>query len=64
MKDKAGELLMAWTRYGKGMVFAVTDPWVYNEYTDGRKLSAEYDNFGGGVDLVQWLIEQRSKLGH
>jgi unsaturated rhamnogalacturonyl hydrolase len=46
------------------MVFAVTDPWVYNEYTDGRKLSAEYDNFGGGVDLVQWLIEQRSKLGH
>ncbi len=64
MKDKSGELLMAWTRYGKGMVFAVTDPWVYNEYTDGRKLSAEYDNFGGGVDLVQWLIEQRSKLGH
>ncbi len=64
MKDSKGELLMAWTRYGKGMVFAVTDPWVYNEYTDGRKLPAEYDNFGGGVELVQWLLEQRSKLGH
>jgi unsaturated rhamnogalacturonyl hydrolase len=62
LKDKAGELLMAWTRYGKGMVFAVTDPWVYNEYTDGRKLPAEYDNFGGGADLVQWVLEQRRKL--
>jgi unsaturated rhamnogalacturonyl hydrolase len=64
MKDKSGELLMAWTRYGKGMVFAVTDPWVYNEYTDGRKLPAEYDNFGGGVELVQWLLEQRAALPH
>jgi unsaturated rhamnogalacturonyl hydrolase len=64
MKDKSGELLMAWTWYGKGMVFAVTDPWVYNEYTDGRKLPAEYDNFGGGVELVQWLLEQRAALPH
>ena len=62
MKDNAGELLMAWTRYGKGMVFAVTDPWIYNEYTDGRKLPPEYDNFGGGVELVRWLMEQRGKL--
>jgi unsaturated rhamnogalacturonyl hydrolase len=63
MKDKAGDLLMAWTRYGRGMVFAVTDPWVYNEYTDGRKLPVEYDNFGGGANLVQWVIEERGKLG-
>jgi unsaturated rhamnogalacturonyl hydrolase len=61
LKDSKGELLMAWTRYGKGMVFAVTDPWLYNEYTDGRKLPAEYDNFGGGVDLVHWLLEERGK---
>jgi unsaturated rhamnogalacturonyl hydrolase len=61
MKDKNGDLLMAWTKFGKGMVFAVTDPWVYNEYTDGRKLPAEYDNFGGGVDLVRWLVETRGK---
>ena len=62
MKDKSGNLLMAWTKYGKGMVFAVTDPWIYNEYTDGRKLPKEYDNFGGGVELVQWLLDQRAKL--
>ena len=64
MKDDQGELLMAWTRYGKGMVFAVTDPWLYNEYTDGRKLPPEYDNFAGGVELVQWLIQQRATLAH
>ncbi len=63
MKDSKGELLMAWKKYGKGMVFAVTDPWLYNEYTDGRKLPAAYDNFGGGMELVRWLLEQREKLG-
>lgn len=64
MKDSKGELLMAWMRFGRGMVFAVTDPWLYNEYTDGRKLPPEYDNFAGGVELVDWLLEQRAKLQH
>lgn len=64
LKDKAGALLMAWTKYGKGMVFAVTDPWLYNEYTDGRKLPAEYDNDAAGVELVRWLVEQRARLAH
>ncbi|MFP5229371.1 MAG: glycoside hydrolase family 88 protein [Acidobacteriota bacterium] len=61
LRDSKGELLMAWTRYGKGMVFAVTDPWLYNEYTDGRKLPPEYGNFDGGVQLVRWLLEERAK---
>ena len=33
-----GDTMMAVARYGKGTVVAVTDPWLYNEYTDGRKL--------------------------
>jgi unsaturated rhamnogalacturonyl hydrolase len=57
-----GDLLMAMTTYGKGMVFAVTDPWLYNEYTDGRKLPADYDNFAAGNELVQWLMDQRAHL--
>ena len=57
-----GDLLMAMTKYGKGMVFAVTDPWLYNEYTDGRKLPADYDNFAAGNEMVQWLIDQRAHL--
>jgi unsaturated rhamnogalacturonyl hydrolase len=57
-----GDLLMAMTTYGKGMVFAVTDPWLYNEYTDGRKLPADYDNFAAGNEMVQWLMDQRAHL--
>jgi unsaturated rhamnogalacturonyl hydrolase len=64
LRDKVGDLLMASAKFGKGLVFAVTDPWVYNEYTDGRKLPAEYDNFDGGVELVDWLLAQRGQLPH
>lgn len=54
-----GDTLMAVAHYGRGTVFAVTDPWVYNEYTDGRKLPPEYDNFAAGRELVAWLLRQR-----
>ena len=43
-----GDVLMATAKYGKGTVFAVADPWLYNEYTDGRKLPPVYDNYAGG----------------
>ena len=64
LRDKAGQLLMAYTRFGKGTVFAVTDPWLYNEYTDGRKLPPDYDNFASGVELVHWLLAQRAQPRH
>jgi unsaturated rhamnogalacturonyl hydrolase len=44
------------SRYGKGIVFAIGDPWLYNEYVDGRKLPAEYENYPAAVDLVKWVI--------
>jgi unsaturated rhamnogalacturonyl hydrolase len=53
-----GDTLMAVAHYGKGTVLAVTDPWLYNEYTDGRKLPPEYDNFAAGRELVRWLLQQ------
>lgn len=53
-----GDIWMAAAHYGKGTVYANVDPWLYNEYTDGRKLPAEYDNYAGGVELVHWLLEQ------
>ena len=31
-----GDVLMAVAKYGKGAVFAVVDPWIYNEYVDRR----------------------------
>lgn len=61
-----GVILMASSKYGKGFVVAVTDPWLYNEYTDGRKpkMPSVYDNFAGGREWVRWLLEQRSHQTH
>ncbi len=53
-----GDVFMATAKYGKGTVFAVVDPWLYNEYTDGRKLPAEYDNYAAGEELVRWVLQQ------
>jgi unsaturated rhamnogalacturonyl hydrolase len=55
-----GEVLMSVAHVGKGAVFAVGDPWFYNEYLDGRKLPAEYRNFAAANALVRWIVAQRS----
>jgi unsaturated rhamnogalacturonyl hydrolase len=49
-------ILMATAKYGKGTVFATVDPWLYNEYTDGRKLEAPFDNYAAGKEFVRWLV--------
>jgi unsaturated rhamnogalacturonyl hydrolase len=51
------DIFMATAKYGKGAVYAMVDPWLYNEYTDGRKLPATYDNFAAGNELVRWVLE-------
>jgi unsaturated rhamnogalacturonyl hydrolase len=53
-----GDILMAKVKYGRGVVVAVADPWLYNEYTDRRKLTPEQDNFAAGKDWVRWLLKQ------
>ena len=57
LTDK-GDAIMAIAKVGKGTVFAVGDPWLYNEYTDGKKLPADYENYNAAKDLVNWLIKQ------
>jgi unsaturated rhamnogalacturonyl hydrolase len=58
---KGTDNIIAVAHYGKGMVMAIGDPWLYNEYTDGRKLTAEYENFKAANDLVKWLIKYGNK---
>ena len=55
------DVIMATVRYGKGTVFAVGDPWLYNEYLDGRKIPAEYQNFSAANELIKWVLTQASK---
>jgi unsaturated rhamnogalacturonyl hydrolase len=54
--QKNGEVLLATARFGKGSVIAVGDPWLYNEYVDGRKLPPQYENYRAATDLVKWLL--------
>lgn len=52
------DIIIATAKFGKGTVFAMGDPWLYNEYVDGRKLPSEYQNFDAAHELVQWLIKK------
>ena len=60
LTDK-NDVIVAIAKYGKGTIFAVGDPWFYNEYTDGRKLSPDFQNFTAANDFVKWLIGQIPK---
>jgi unsaturated rhamnogalacturonyl hydrolase len=52
-----GDIMIAISHVGKGVVLAVVDPWVYNEYADGRKMR-QYDGFEGAQDLAAWAVRQ------
>jgi Predicted unsaturated glucuronyl hydrolase involved in regulation of bacterial surface properties, and related proteins len=56
---KKGHVMIAVAKYGKGTVFAVVDPWFYNEYVDRRNhLPLKYDNFAAAIDLAGWAVRQ------
>lgn len=50
--------IFAVAKVGKGTVFVTGDPWLYNEYLSGLRLSPDFQNFQAAKDLVQWLIKQ------
>lgn len=53
-----GDVIFGISKYGKGTVFAVGDPWLYNEYVDGRRIDTSFENFEAGKDLAGWLLKQ------
>ncbi|QEC58030.1 glycoside hydrolase family 88 protein [Flavisolibacter ginsenosidimutans] len=58
---KGGKNIIATATYGKGNVFVIGDPWLYNEYTDGRKLPPDFDNYKAAQDLAKWALLQAKK---
>jgi len=57
LKNKSGATIIATAKYGNGTVFAVGDPWFYNEYMNGR-LPPGFQNTRAANDVVAWLIAQ------
>jgi unsaturated rhamnogalacturonyl hydrolase len=62
LQDKAG-IVMAMAKHGKGTVVAIIDPWLYNEYTDNRKILPQQDNYAAGKEFVSWLLRQVPRRG-
>ena len=52
------KVLAAVAPYGKGQVFGVGDPWLYNEYVDGRKLPTSFQNFDALQQIVNWILSK------
>lgn len=61
LSTKDGHVAAAISHVGKGLVFAVGDPWVYNEYVDGRKLPLQFENYKAMTALSKWLLKIASK---
>jgi unsaturated rhamnogalacturonyl hydrolase len=51
-----GKVLMAENKFGKGYVFAVGDPWIYNEYIDHDRLPESFQNRKAAENLTDLLL--------
>jgi hypothetical protein len=60
LKTIDGKHAMVSATYGKGTVLAIGDPWLYNEYVNGR-LPATYENDKAASDIALWLISRIKK---
>ena len=47
---------MATANVGKGFVFAVGDPWIYNEYIDVTAPGETFQNRKAAMNLVSWTL--------
>jgi unsaturated rhamnogalacturonyl hydrolase len=55
--EEGGDVIMAVAKVGKGAVFVLGDPWIYNEYLNGRKLPADYENHKATKALSEWILK-------
>ncbi|MBI5474891.1 MAG: rhamnogalacturonan acetylesterase [Ignavibacteriae bacterium] len=56
------DVIIASARVGKGFVFAVGDPWFYNEYMGTWRLPEGYDNRKAAENLFRWIM--KSSVSH
>jgi len=56
-----GIIFMAESKVGKGMVIAIGDPWIYNEYIDHKMLPADFENLKAATNFTEYLIGNARK---
>jgi len=52
------KVVAAYAKFGKGKVIAIGDPWLYNEYVDGRKLPIDFKNHEAMQQVVSWTLSK------
>lgn len=55
---KNGNVLMAHSEFGKGFVFAIGDPWIYNEYIGHVRLPEDYQNHKAAENFTGFLLRE------
>lgn len=58
---KDDDTIIAEAKYGKGLVIAIADPWIYNEYIGHTLLPDNYDNASPAEIIVKKLLGIKSK---
>lgn len=56
-----GDAFMAESRLGKGLVIAIGDPWIYNEYIDHAYLPADFNNQQAARNLTEYILKNTGK---
>jgi len=56
-----GKVLIAENSYGKGYVFVIGDPWIYNEYIDHDILPEGFENRKAAENLTELLLSSTRK---
>jgi len=56
-----GKVLMAENKFEKGYVFAIGDPWIYNEYMDHDRLPESFENRKAAENLTDLLLSYVKK---
>lgn len=56
--DIQGKTIFAKTNYGKGVVIAIADPWIYDEYIVNDRLNSSFQNKIAAEEFTEWLLKQ------
>jgi len=56
-----GVVYMAESKVGKGLVIAIGDPWIYNEYIDHKMLPEDFENLKAATNFTEYLTRNARK---
>ncbi len=54
---KEDQAVIIFKKVGKGYLFAIGDPWIYNEYIDNRRLPEDFQNYKAAENWVKWILQ-------